>query len=216
MGAFTRVSGVDSAAFGTSSEAVGDESVAVGGTAVAEGNLSAAFGNDSAATSDSSTALGARAQADGANSVALGQGSVADRANSVSVGAAGAERQVTNVADGSAATDAVNMRQLDARFAKFDLDLDAFRAGIDDRFNKQDARINRTGAMNTAMSQMTASAAGIRSRNRLAVGTGYQDGYGALAVGYQRAINERSTFTIGAAMSGDGEDTVGMGFGIGW
>ncbi|MGO4610880.1 hypothetical protein AB4142_31580, partial [Variovorax sp. 2RAF20] len=46
--------------------------------------------------------------------VALGAGSVANRANTVSVGAAGAERQVVNVADGSQATDAVNVRQLQA------------------------------------------------------------------------------------------------------
>ncbi|WP_049475776.1 YadA family autotransporter adhesin, partial [Stenotrophomonas maltophilia] len=45
---------------------------------------------------------------------ALGAGSVANRANTVSVGAAGAERQVVNVADGSQATDAVNVRQLQA------------------------------------------------------------------------------------------------------
>ena len=46
--------------------------------------------------------------------MALGAGSVANRANTVSVGAAGAERQVVNVADGSQATDAVNVRQLQA------------------------------------------------------------------------------------------------------
>jgi autotransporter adhesin len=46
--------------------------------------------------------------------VALGQGSLADRDNSVSVGSAGAERQITNVAAGTAATDAVNLAQLDA------------------------------------------------------------------------------------------------------
>lgn len=159
---------------------------------------------------------GAFAQATADNSVALGQGSVADRANTVSLGSAGAERQVANVADATQGTDAVNLRQMEARFTTLNLELSAFQAGLDDRFTDQDARISRMGAMNTAMSQMTASAAGIRSDNRVAVGTGYQDGHAALAFGYQRAISTRSTFTIGAAVGGDGEDSIGMGFGMGW
>ncbi|WP_367382476.1 YadA-like family protein [Stenotrophomonas cyclobalanopsidis] len=80
----------------------------------ATGANSAAGGAGSTATGASATALGNGAQAQADNSVALGAGSVADRANTVSVGAAGAERQVVNVADGTQATDAVNVRQLQA------------------------------------------------------------------------------------------------------
>ncbi|KQP45709.1 hypothetical protein ASF31_06325 [Brevundimonas sp. Leaf280] len=74
-------------------------------------------------------AVGPEAQANADNSIALGAGSVADRAaqtdyaalgvtglqssvGSVSFGSAGAERQLTNVAAGTAATDAVNVAQL--------------------------------------------------------------------------------------------------------
>ncbi|MED5536264.1 MAG: YadA-like family protein [Pseudomonadota bacterium] len=74
-------------------------------------------------------AVGPEAQAVAGNSVALGAGSVADRAaqtdyaalgvtglqssaGSVSFGSAGAERQLTHVAAGTAATDAVNVAQL--------------------------------------------------------------------------------------------------------
>ncbi|SDQ80982.1 YadA-like family protein [Brevundimonas sp. 374] len=74
-------------------------------------------------------AVGPEAQAVADNSMALGAGSVADRAaqtdyaalgvtglqssvGSVSFGSAGAERQLTNVAAGTAATDAVNVAQL--------------------------------------------------------------------------------------------------------
>ena len=53
-----------------------------------------------------------RASATAASSVALGSNSIADRANTVSVGAAGSERQIVNVARGTAATDAVNVTQL--------------------------------------------------------------------------------------------------------
>ncbi len=80
----------------------------------ASGANSAAGGAGSTAAGANSTALGNGSQAQADNSVALGAGSAANRANTVSVGAAGAERQVVNVADGSQATDAVNVRQLQA------------------------------------------------------------------------------------------------------
>ncbi|HFF3762529.1 TPA: YadA-like family protein, partial [Stenotrophomonas maltophilia] len=80
----------------------------------ASGANSAAGGAGSTAAGANSTALGNGSQAQADNSVALGAGSVANRANTVSVGVAGAERQVVNVADGSQATDAVNVRQLQA------------------------------------------------------------------------------------------------------
>ncbi|HFJ9783979.1 TPA: YadA-like family protein [Stenotrophomonas maltophilia] len=80
----------------------------------ASGANSAAGGAGSTAAGANSTALGNGSQAQADNSVALGAASVANRANTVSVGAAGAERQVVNVADGSQATDAVNVRQLQA------------------------------------------------------------------------------------------------------
>ncbi|HDS1556229.1 TPA: hemagglutinin [Stenotrophomonas maltophilia] len=80
----------------------------------ATGANSAAGGAGSTAAGANSTALGNGSQAQADNSVALGAGSVANRANTVSVGASGAERQVVNVADGTQATDAVNVRQLQA------------------------------------------------------------------------------------------------------
>ncbi|MEC4337573.1 ESPR-type extended signal peptide-containing protein [Stenotrophomonas pavanii] len=80
----------------------------------ASGANSAAGGAGSSAAGANATALGNGSQAQADNSVALGAGSVANRANTVSVGASGAERQVVNVADGSQATDAVNVRQLQA------------------------------------------------------------------------------------------------------
>ncbi|MDG2524447.1 ESPR-type extended signal peptide-containing protein [Stenotrophomonas sp. HITSZ_GD] len=71
-------------------------------------------GAPAAATGAEAIAIGPQATATAANSVALGAGAVADRANAVSVGSAGNERQVINVADGTTATDAVNVRQLQA------------------------------------------------------------------------------------------------------
>ncbi len=80
----------------------------------ASGDNAVAGGAGAVAAGSNATALGNGASAQGSNSVALGAGSVANRANTVSVGSSGAERQIANVADGSQATDAVNVRQLQA------------------------------------------------------------------------------------------------------
>ncbi|PIF78378.1 trimeric autotransporter adhesin [Variovorax sp. 54] len=114
------------------SSAIGAESVAIGPKAVATGNNAIATGNGAQAKAAGSIALGANSTASSANSVALGDGAVANRAGmngqremfsntvvqsaqgAVSVGSAGNERQITNVAGGTQATDAVNVRQLQA------------------------------------------------------------------------------------------------------
>nr|WP_244066547.1 YadA-like family protein [Bradyrhizobium sp. Ce-3] len=113
--------------------ASGAESVAIGPQSVASGANAISMGNGSAASADNSVAIGAGAKATAANSLALGANStttanLSDAAytpvvgkavagvatGEVSVGSAGAERRVTNVAAGSAATDAVNVSQLQA------------------------------------------------------------------------------------------------------
>lgn len=80
----------------------------------ATGANAVAGGAGASAAGPNSTALGNGATAQGNNAVALGAGSVATRDNTVAVGNAGAERQITHVGDGTAATDAVNVRQLQA------------------------------------------------------------------------------------------------------
>ncbi|WP_445936117.1 YadA-like family protein, partial [Pigmentiphaga sp. YJ18] len=100
--------------------------------ASAQGQGSTAVGYNATATADSALALGREAQASHAGSVALGANSVADGSTlgvaaynpgtgtlagtapvgEVSVGSTGNERRVTNVAAGAAASDAVNVSQL--------------------------------------------------------------------------------------------------------
>ncbi|MEZ1581538.1 YadA-like family protein, partial [Pseudomonas aeruginosa] len=63
---------------------------------------------------EGSVAVGKGSSSTAAGSVALGAGAVADRDNTVSVGSAGGERQITNVRAGTAATDAVNLSQMQA------------------------------------------------------------------------------------------------------
>jgi autotransporter adhesin len=103
----TRYFNANSASSDTSTDAraTGQNSVAAGPSAWASGTDSSAFGANAIALAPSSVALGA--------------GSKATRADTVSVGYLSADgvtsytRQITNVTAGSAATDAVNVAQLD-------------------------------------------------------------------------------------------------------
>jgi hypothetical protein len=145
-------------------------------------------------------------------------------------GGSGDSIRVANVANGEDEGDAVNVRQsvagdtqtlnsarsyADTRFDALSNQWEGFQTDVWNRLEATDRRINRTGAMQTAMAQMAASAAGIRTPNRVAVGVGYQEGEQALSIGYQRAIGERTTLTLGGAFSGE-ESTVGAGLGFGW
>ncbi len=186
------------------------------------------------ATGTQSVAAGSNAQANAPNSVALGANSVADRANTVSVGSPGAERQVANVADGTAATDAVNVQQMQAQSVTTLTQANTYtdqrvseivavpmqaiedlRGQVEDEFRHTDRRINRQGAMNAAMIHMASSAANIQTRNRVSVGAGYSEGQEAMAVGYQRQLKRNVSLSLGAAFSGS-EQSAGMGIGVGW
>ena len=142
------------------------------------------------------------------------------------MGRAGHERQVTNVAEGTADTDAVNKSQLDKgiasanaytdqAFGSLNDSFDALRGGVERRLRNVDRRIDRQGAMSAAMLNMATSAAGVKSDNKVGVGVGFQGGESALSVGYQRAISDRATVSIGGAFSSD-DSSVGIGAGFGW
>lgn len=186
------------------------------------------------ATRSIAIGAGAHVAAEAAGSVAIGAGSVAARADSVSVGAAGKERQVTNVARATEATDAVNLSQMQEADAQVyanarsyvDLRVDQalaapmaaigeLRADVDARLGAQDTRIDRQSAMTSAAMNMAASAAGVRTPNRVAVGAGTAGGEQALAVGYQRALSDRAALTFGGAFS-SGENSAGVGISFGW
>ncbi|MBJ2160222.1 ESPR-type extended signal peptide-containing protein [Variovorax sp. IB41] len=100
------------------SQAAGAESVAIGPQAVSQGAGSIAIGNSTIATATNGVALGANATADRAGMSGqkeLFSNAVVNSAQgAVSVGSTGNERQITNVAGGTQATDAVNVRQLQA------------------------------------------------------------------------------------------------------
>jgi len=233
-------------AIGDHATIAADGSVAVGSNATvsAAATNAVAVGADTSVTAASATAIGQGASATAANSVALGAGSVADQANTVSVGTAANQRRVVNVAAGVAATDAANVGQVDQALATAKSyadngdqqtlkqanaytdaklgsgvsrsDFDGFRTHVDDQFHRVNQRLDRVGAMGTALSQMSMNTSGLSGANRVGMGAGNYGGQQAVAVGYQRAFKEnRASVSIGASTSGS-ESTVGVGGGFSW
>ena len=91
---------------------------------------------------------------------------------------------------------------------------DLLRDDVNARLNAQDKRLDRQGAMGSAMMNMAINAANSRSpRGRVAAGVGWQNGESALSVGYSKAIGERVSMSIGGAFSSD-DRSAGVGFGI--
>ncbi|GAB3349466.1 ESPR-type extended signal peptide-containing protein [Lysobacter tyrosinilyticus] len=203
-----------------------------------------AVGADSNVTAANGTAIGQGASVTATGAVAIGQGSVANEANTVSVGSVGNERKVTNVAAGTNATDAVNLSQMqagdlaavasartytdttatqtltsanaytDSRFTAMTDQFTQFSNDVWNRLGQQDQRIDRQGAMSSAMMNMAINAAGSRSpRGRVAIGAGWQNGESALSVGYAKQIGERASFSLGGAFSSD-DSSAGVGFGF--
>ncbi|RYY93006.1 MAG: hypothetical protein EOO24_27720, partial [Comamonadaceae bacterium] len=125
-------SGAGGIAVGRQSSAAGAASVAVGQGSQASQAGTVVVGANGKASGTEAVAVGNGANASAAGGVALGAGAVADRGGvsgqmeaisgtvvnssraAVSVGSTGNERQITNVAGGTQATDAVNLRQLQA------------------------------------------------------------------------------------------------------
>lgn len=101
---------------GAGQDVTGSGNIAVGFRAgrniTADGTIS--VGPNSNANADNAIAIGNGATATHTNSVAIGSGSTTSASNQVSVGSLGAERTITNVAAGVAATDAVNVSQMQA------------------------------------------------------------------------------------------------------
>ena len=120
----------------------------------------------------------------------------------------------TDMSAGDAATLASSKAYTDQRFAAWNDTFTQYQHQVDARFAQTDTRINRIGAMGTAMTQMAVNAAiGASPRGRLAVGVGTQGGQGAISIGYGRRVGSTGSFSIGASFA-SGESSVGAGFGI--
>jgi autotransporter adhesin len=160
------------------------------------------------------------------------------------VGSADNQRQITNVAAGTQATDAVNVQQMqagdtatlasaktytdsssaqalssakaytDAQMTSLSDNFEQFRSATQQQFRMVDRRIDRMGAMSSAMMGMAANAAGPQdTRGRLAAAVGVQNGQSALAVGWGKLVGKTASVSLGAAFSGN-DTSATVGFGI--
>ncbi|SIT43220.1 YadA domain-containing protein [Paraburkholderia piptadeniae] len=181
--------------------ATGGDAIAIGNGSNASGNGAIAIGARTATAGDQSVALGVAATAPATNAVALGANAVADRDNSVSVGAAGAERQITNVAAGTAATDAVNVGQMNGAIN-----------GVYKSLHDMD-RDNRRGI--AAASALNIVTPYLPGRTTLNAGVAGYRGTAALGVGVSR-WNEKGTvnYNLGVSSAGGNSTIVRAGVGI--
>ena len=112
----------------------------------------------------------------------------------------------------------VDTAELEKMLARANDYSDGIAREVDARLNKMDKRFNRMAAMSSAQTAMAMNTAGLATYNRLGAGVGYAEGESAMAVGYQRVLNEKgsATFSLNGAFTNSGERSMGVGVGIGW
>lgn len=71
----------------------------------------------------------------------------------------------------------------------------------------------RASAISTLV--MAVSTSGLQGRNRIGVGAGFQGDEKAIAVGYQRMVNQNTSLSISSAMTEE-EKSGGVGVGFSW
>ncbi|WP_425523928.1 YadA-like family protein [Stenotrophomonas maltophilia] len=112
----------------------------------------------------------------------------------------------------------VDTADLEKMLARANEYTDGAISNFERRLDKMDKRFNRMAAMSSAQSAMAMNTAGLATYNRLGAGVGYSEGESAMAVGYQRVLNEKgsATFSLNGAFTNSGERSMGVGVGIGW
>ena len=121
-------------------------------------------------------------------------------------------------ADAPAPTPQVDTAELEKMLARANEYTDGAISNFERRLDKMDKRFNRMAAMSSAQTAMAMNTAGLATYNRLGAGVGYAEGESAMAVGYQRVLNDKgsATFSLNGAFTNSGEQSVGLGVGIGW
>ena len=87
-------------------------------------------------------------------------------------------------------TPQVDTADLEKMLARANEYTDGAISTFERRLDKMDKRFNRMAAMSSAQSAMAMNTAGLATHNRLGAGVGYSEGESAMAVGYQRVLNE--------------------------
>lgn len=112
----------------------------------------------------------------------------------------------------------VDTADLEKMLARANEYTDGAISNFERRLDKMDKRFNRMAAMSSAQTAMAMNTAGLATYNRLGAGVGYAEGESAMAVGYQRVLNDKgsATFSLNGAFTNSGERSMGVGVGIGW
>lgn len=115
-------------------------------------------------------------------------------------------------------TPQVDAAELEKMLARANEYTDGAISNFERRLDKMDKRFNRMAAMSSAQTAMAMNTAGLATYNRLGAGVGYAEGESAMAVGYQRVLNDKgsATFSLNGAFTNSGERSMGVGVGIGW
>ncbi|WP_312705516.1 ESPR-type extended signal peptide-containing protein [Stenotrophomonas lactitubi] len=115
-------------------------------------------------------------------------------------------------------TPQVDTAELEKMLARANEYTDGAISTFERRLDKMDKRFNRMAAMSSAQTAMAMNTAGLATYNRLGAGVGYAEGESAMAVGYQRVLNDKgsATFSLNGAFTNSGERSMGVGVGIGW
>ncbi|WP_165933887.1 ESPR-type extended signal peptide-containing protein [Stenotrophomonas sp. TEPEL] len=133
-------------------------------------------------------------------------------------GASPAPQPKSKKDDSPAPTPQVDTAELEKMLARANEYTDGAISNFERRLDKMDRRFNRMAAMSSAQTAMAMNTAGLATYNRLGAGVGYAEGESAMAVGYQRVLNDKgsATFSLNGAFTNSGERSMGVGVGIGW
>ena len=219
----------------TSVAASADNAVAVGADSSVTGASGTAIGQGSSVTASNAVAIGAGSVADQDSTVSVGNANQQRRITQVADGVAATDAatvgQVTaftqnaitaaqNYAD---AGDAQTLNSANAYTDQKTANLvtndnfNAFRDSVNNQFHAVNTRLNRVGAMGSAMAGMAgAIAAAPGTDNRVSAAAGTYGGQGALAVGFARRIPGNGAVLIGGSIAGGGESSGTVGVSFGW
>jgi len=224
-------------AIGNAANAAGYQAVAIGQEAYATKAHAVAIGTQAKVDGANSVAIGLQAKATGDSSVAIGDGAIANASNVVSVGNGGASdaggpgyRKIINVADGEDDHDAATVGQMKDELGKkanaadvyTKIEVDSMMlggssdaiAGINQRFDKTNAKINKVGAGAAALAALHPLEYDPDDKLTFSAGMGNYAGENAAALGAFYRPNEKFMVSLGGTM-GNGENMVNLGLSIG-
>lgn len=212
VGNNAQASGVHGTALGSDAYAASYHGTALGGnaTAASDGGVAVGANANVAAVAGTAVGEGATVSAAASNAVALGAGSIATQANSVSIGSVGNERTITNVAPGVAATDAVNVSQLQAAQSWAQSYADQQTKALNERMTRMGRRADAGTATAIAMTNIPQAYAAEQSS--LGAGIGSFRGQAAIAIGMS-TIAPGGRWVLKASLGGSSQGDLGVGAG---